>query len=105
MAFVLLSRLPSRWWWGLSSFEIRPYYDPWAISEQVDRPGVNVDKALDKISRELLQHEVVTEPYGGQTPILPVRNIVMIYSDREYGWVNTTGRLELKVAVCNVNVG
>lgn len=39
---------------------------------QIDRHGVVEEKAVDRISRELLQHDVATEAYGGQVPIVPV---------------------------------
>lgn len=40
---------------------------------QIDRYGVDTEKAVDKISRQLLEHDVVTENYGGHVPIVPVR--------------------------------
>lgn len=40
---------------------------------QIDRYGVDTEKAVDKISRQLLEHNVITEAYGGQVPIVPVR--------------------------------
>lgn len=40
---------------------------------QVDRYGVDADKAVENISRQLLEHEIITEGYGGEVPIVPVR--------------------------------
>lgn len=49
------------------------------VCEQIDRPGVDADEATDRISRELLQHDVITEAYGGQVPIVPVSSSIHIF--------------------------
>lgn len=43
---------------------------------QIDRYGVETDKAVDKICRQLLEYGVVTEGYGGHVPIVPVSFLV-----------------------------
>lgn len=40
---------------------------------QIDRYGVDASKAVEDISRQLLEHEIITEGYGGEVPIVPVR--------------------------------
>lgn len=40
---------------------------------QIDRYGVDASKAVETISRQLLEHEIITEGYGGEVPIVPVR--------------------------------
>lgn len=40
---------------------------------QIDQHGVDTEKAVDRISRQLLEHNIVTEGYGGEVPIIPVR--------------------------------
>ena len=39
---------------------------------QIDRYGVDASKAVESISRQLLEHEIITEEYGGEVPIVPV---------------------------------
>lgn len=46
-----------------------------ASPSQIDRYGVDTEKAVDKISRHLLEYDVITEGYGGQVPIVPVREL------------------------------
>lgn len=39
---------------------------------QIDQYDVDTEKAVDKISRQLLEHNIITEGYGGEVPIVPV---------------------------------
>lgn len=39
---------------------------------QIDQYDVDTEKAVDRISRQLLEHNIVTEGYGGEVPIVPV---------------------------------
>lgn len=50
-------------------------YIRYGVDGQIDRYGVDTEKAVDKISRQLLEHNVITEGYGGQVPIVPVRHV------------------------------
>lgn len=43
---------------------------------QIDQYDVDTEKAVDKISRQLLEHEIITEGYGGEVPIVPVSCVV-----------------------------
>ncbi|CAN0237852.1 unnamed protein product, partial [Hapterophycus canaliculatus] len=38
----------------------------------IDLYDVDTEKAVDKISRQLLEHSIITEGYGGDVPIVPV---------------------------------
>lgn len=48
------------------------------VVTQIDRYGVDAEKAVEKISRQLLEHSVVTEGYGGEVPIVPVRLLLLL---------------------------
>ncbi|CAM9120835.1 unnamed protein product [Choristocarpus tenellus] len=39
---------------------------------KIDRHGVNAKEAVERISNQLLEHGVVVEAFGGETPIVPV---------------------------------
>ncbi|CAM9570630.1 unnamed protein product [Chrysoparadoxa australica] len=39
---------------------------------KVDRPGIDVREAKDRISRELMGHGITVEDYGGEIPVVPV---------------------------------
>lgn len=39
---------------------------------QIDKYDVDAEKAVDRISRQLLEHNIMTESYGGEVPIVPV---------------------------------
>lgn len=40
---------------------------------------MDTEEAVDRISRQLLQHDIMTEGYGGEVPIVPVSKIDVPY--------------------------
>lgn len=47
---------------------------------QIDQYDVDTEEAVDRISRQLLEHSIVTEGYGGEVPIVPVREKAIVRS-------------------------
>lgn len=60
---------------------------------------MDTEKAVDKISRQLLEHDVMTEGYGGQVPIIPVRENYTI-DDRFLVFRGAVGRTVVTIEVC-----
>lgn len=49
-----------------------PYVLLVLVLPQIDQYDVDKEKAVDRISRQLLEHSIITEGYGGEVPIVPV---------------------------------
>eukprot|EP00752_Nemacystus_decipiens_P006400 g5764.t1 len=49
-----------------------PNLTPVVAVTKIDQYDVDTEKAVDWISRQLLEHSIVTEGYGGEVPIVPV---------------------------------
>lgn len=43
-----------------------------SVLVQIDQYDVDTEKAVEKISRQLLEYNITTEGYGGEVPIVPV---------------------------------
>ncbi|CAM9093951.1 unnamed protein product [Ectocarpus sp. 4 AP-2014] len=49
-----------------------PNLAPVVAVTKIDQYDVDTEKAVDRISRQLLEHSIITEGYGGEVPIVPV---------------------------------